>query len=171
VATHCNTRHHTASHHVTLQHAATQCNTLRLRTSTPAPGASERSAAAHTATLCNTLHHMASHGITLQHTITHCNTLHHTAPENIHIGTRSIRKKRANTTHHTATHRNTLQHTITHCNTQHLRTSTPAPGASQRSAATRGAISAPGLSAEEKTSAATIHQKNSSFDMVNLAVT
>ena len=117
MATHCNTRHHTVSLHVTLQHAATQCNTLRLRTSTPAPGASERSAAAYTATLCNPLHHMASHGITLQHTITHCNTLQHTAPENIHTGTRSITKKCGNTTHYTAPHRNTLQHTATHHNT------------------------------------------------------
>jgi len=116
---------------------------------------------------------MASHGITLQHTITHCNTL-----QTPHLGTstpapgasqRSAPTQHI-TLHHTATHCNTLQRTITHCNTQHLRTSTPAPGASQRSAATRGAISAPGLSAEKKTSAATIHQKNSSFDMVNLAV-
>jgi len=70
---------HVSCHtHITLQHAATRCNTLQ-----------------HTATHCNTnshtefmhvschahitLQHAATRCNTLQHAATHCNTLQHTA--------------------------------------------------------------------------------------------
>jgi len=61
-ATHCNTLQHTSTHCNTLQHATAHCNTLQ-----------------RTATHCNTLQHTATHCSTLQHTATHCNTLQHTA--------------------------------------------------------------------------------------------
>jgi len=97
----------------TLQHAATQFNTLQ-RT-------------------CNTLQHTATHCNTLKNTATTycnramlkmfdrwrckskelkalCNTLQHNST---HCNARATH---FNTLQHTATHCNTLQHTATHCN-------------------------------------------------------
>ena len=75
---------------ITLQHAATRCNTLQ-----------------HTATHCNTQQYTATPGNTRQHTATHCNTLQHPALP-------------CNTLQHTATPCNTLQHPATPCNTTRL---------------------------------------------------
>jgi len=73
----------------TLQHTATQCQTLQQNTLW------------HTVTHCNSLqskHNHATHRTPLWAKYTHCNTLQHIATHR-------------NTLQHTATHYNTLQHT------------------------------------------------------------
>jgi len=121
---------------ITLQHAATRCNTLQHNTA-------HCSTLQHTAMYCNTLQSIASQwthcntGIgvvfdaliftttprtTLQHTVLHCNTLQQR-------GERYTKCRRASycrqptdmythgtTLHHTAPHCTTLHHTATYCN-------------------------------------------------------
>jgi len=88
--THCNTlQQHTATHHYTLQHTATQIHRQETR---GAPRCS--------ITHCNTLQ---------QHTATHCYTL-----QNTHIGKKH--EVRLDARLNSATRCNTLQHTATHCN-------------------------------------------------------
>jgi len=84
---------------VSLQHAATRCNTLQ---HTPA----------HAASCCR-----RSHGVTLQHAATRCNTLQHTAT---HCNTRLLMQQLVGdeaiqvTPQQAATRCSTLQHTATH---------------------------------------------------------
>jgi len=80
-----NTLQRTATH--TLQHTATQCNTLSVGlclfvrplafavSLQHIAHSTLHNTLQHTATLCNTLQHTATLCNTLQHTTTHCNTL------------------------------------------------------------------------------------------------
>ena len=96
-ATYCNTLQHTATHCSTLRHTVTHCTTLH-----------------RTAPYCNTLHHTATHCNTLQHTAPHCNTLHHTATHCTTYYHTPVTAAR-----HVCKHSggNSLQHIATHCNT------------------------------------------------------
>jgi len=87
----------TATHCITLQHAAARCNTLQ-----------------HNATHYNTLQHTASHScwcLDTSHASSgmHCNTLHHAATQ-------------CNTLHHTAPHRTTLTPMWSTCTHAHTHT-------------------------------------------------
>jgi len=114
-------RQHAATHHNTLQHAATQ---TYAKSSKAATAPTHCYTLLHTATHCNTLQHTATQTCansskaataptqcyTLLHTATtHCNTLQH-KPATIH--------RRQPQRQHNVTHCYTLQqHTATHCNT------------------------------------------------------
>ena len=110
------------THHNTLQHTATRCNTLQnwsrwtnpnsilvtnklfMKRHTNCSTAKQNKALQHTTTYCNTLQHTIIYRDTLQRTATHCNTLQRTATH-------------CNTLQHSAARCNTLQHAATRCNT------------------------------------------------------
>jgi len=108
---------HTATHCITLQHAATNCNT---DTETISQSAYQDV----TRYDINILQHAEARCNTLQHAATHCNA----GSEAIVSPARQVVTRydiyilqhtatKCNTRQHTATHCNTLQHTATHCNT------------------------------------------------------
>jgi len=74
-------------YNITLQHAATRCNTLKevwrcggfegVIKCAEQHTATHCYTLQHTETHCNTLQNTETHGNTLQHAATHCNTLQH----------------------------------------------------------------------------------------------
>jgi len=106
---------------LTLQHTATQCNTLQHIATTHCNNTLQHTATTH----CTTPHHAARHCNTLPHTARPCNL---SGPERVGAAACEAAgdgsNRRCNTIQHTATHCNhTLQHTATYCNTlQHITT-------------------------------------------------